>query len=41
MTGRNGKGEGTSYPDSDKYLVEDIKKIINNKEEEDTITKND
>ena len=36
MTGRSGEGEGTSYPDSDKHFVEDIKKVINNKEEEDT-----
>ncbi len=38
MTGRSGEGEGegTPYPDSDKHFVEDIKKVINNKEEEDT-----
>jgi hypothetical protein len=33
MTGRSGEGEGegTPYPDSDKHIVEDIKKVINNK----------
>ena len=36
MTGRSGEGEGEgkSYPDSDKYIVEDIKKIINDKNNE-------
>lgn len=36
MTGRSGEGEGEGkpYPDSDKYIVEDIKKIINDKNNE-------
>jgi hypothetical protein len=36
MTGRRGEGEGEGkpYPDSDKYIVEDIKKIINDKNNE-------
>jgi hypothetical protein len=36
MTGRSGEGEGEGkpYPDSDKYIVEDIKKIVNDKNNE-------
>jgi hypothetical protein len=28
MTGIGGGGEGSTYPDSDKYIIEDIKKAI-------------
>ena len=36
MTGRSGEdeGEGTPYPDSDKHFVEDIKKIVKDKKNE-------